>query len=253
MVETSRVILLIPTYNEAENIGLILKRIFQVDPRLHVLVIDDSSPDGTARVVEAKQREFPHLELLQRRQNPGFAQSYLDGFTRVKHDKNFDVVVTMDADFSHDPQEIPAMLDVIHGGAEAVIGSRYAKVRNFRHIPLWRRVLSRFANEYVRLILHLPVSDCTSGFIAMRREVLEKLPLTGIRTEGYGILFELKYRLHQAGFEVAEHAVDWPDRHLGASKMNFRRIFESVRLPWRIRFRPAAPAYRSSETQAKVR
>ena len=231
-----KVIILIPTYNEADNIGLILERVFGVDQNFQVLVIDDDSPDGTARVAASKQEIFPNVSLLVRKENKGFAQSYLDGFARVLNEKKHDAVVTMDADFSHDPKEIPAMLDMIQGGADAVIGSRYARAKSFRHIPVWRRVLSRFANAYVRFVLHLPVTDCTSGFIVMRRAVLEHLDLRGVRTEGYGFLFELKYRIAQAGFTIAEHAVEWPDRHLGASKMNFKRIFESARLPWLIRF-----------------
>lgn len=233
---SSGVIILIPTYNEAENIGLIVQAVFGVDPVFHVLVIDDNSPDGTAKVVQEKQQQFPHLDLLLRTRNPGFAQSYLDAFQRILREKKYDVVVTLDADFSHDPKEIPAMLDMLHGGADVVAGSRYVKPRSFQGIPLWRRVLSRCANVYVRLILDLPLTDCTSGFIAMRREALQKLDLGGIRTEGYGFLFELKYRAHQAGLKLAEHSVAWPDRHLGSSKMSLKRILESAQLPWKIRF-----------------
>jgi dolichol-phosphate mannosyltransferase len=237
MIDPARVIILIPTYNEAENIGLILKAIAAVDRRWHILVLDDDSPDGTASVVASKQADFPTVQLLHRRANPGFAQSYLDGFTRVKNDERYDIVVTMDADFSHDPKEIPAMLDMIEGGADVVIGSRYAKVRSFAHIPVWRRVLSRCANWYVRMALRLPIYDCTSGFIAMRRSVLAEIPLAGIRTEGYGFLFELKYQFGRRDYTMAEHTVEWPIRHLGTSKMNFKRIFESARLPWQIRGR----------------
>lgn len=232
----ARTIILIPTYNEAENVGLIIKAVFEVDPTFHVLVIDDRSPDGTAKVVQEKQTQFPHLDLLLRTTNPGFAQSYLDAFERVSWEKKYDVIITLDADFSHDPKEIPAMLDMLHGGADVVAGSRYVKPRSFRGIPIWRRILSRCANMYVRLILNLTLTDCTSGFIAMRRDALEKLDLSGIRTEGYGFLFELKYRAHRAGLRLVEHSVAWPDRHLGSSKMSLKRIFESARLPWRIRF-----------------
>lgn len=234
--QEQRVVILIPTYNEADNIGLILERVFTVNEAWQVLVLDDNSPDGTARVVEAKKGSFPNVSLFLRTANRGFAQSYLDGFKHVLAERRYDVIITMDADFSHDPKEIPAMLDMIQGGADVVIGSRYARAKSFRHIPLWRRMLSRFANSYVRLVLHLPITDCTSGFIVMRRTVLGGLDLRNVRTEGYGFLFELKYRIARAGFHISEHAVDWPDRHLGASKMNFKRIFESARLPWLIRF-----------------
>lgn len=236
MITPSRTIILIPTYNEVQNIGLTLDRIQAVDPNFHVLVLDDNSPDGTANVVKEFQKEYPNVSVLVRMINRGFAQSYLDGFERVCADTAYDVVITMDADFSHEPKELPALLKLLNDGAEIVIGSRYAMKQSFPHITWWRRIMSRFANGYVRTVLGLPITDCTAGFIAMRTSALRKLNMDGIRTEGYGFLFQLKYRAYKKGLVMAEHPVAWPERHQGSSKMNMKRIFESFLLPWKIKF-----------------
>ncbi len=237
MITPERTIILIPTYNEAENIGLTLQQIQAVDARFHILVLDDNSPDGTAKVVQ----DFPAVEgssvsVLVRTSNKGFAQSYVDGFERVSRGNQYDAVITMDADFSHEPKELPHLLALLNAGAEIAIGSRYAKRQQFPHISLWRRIMSKFANFYVRTVLGLPITDCTAGFIAMRTEALKKLSMNNVRTEGYGFLFQLKYRAYKAGLRMAEHAVAWPERHQGSSKMNMKRIFESFLLPWKIKF-----------------
>jgi dolichol-phosphate mannosyltransferase len=232
-------IVLIPTYNEAKNIGGIIERIYAVDPTLHVLVLDDSSPDGTGKKVKDLQQKYPLLSLLERTANKGFSQSYIDGFKTVCADTKYRIVITMDADFSHEPEELPALLALLHRGADIAIGSRYAKKQPFPGISWWRRYLSMFANRYVKTILNLPISDCTSGFIAMKMPVVRTLDFTNVRTEGYGFLFALKYQAYRAGFRFAEHPVKWPERHQGSSKMNFKRIIESALLPWKIRFQYA--------------
>lgn len=226
---------LIPTYNERGNIGLTLDRITAVSNDFKILVIDDNSPDGTADVVRKKIRENPNIELLLRTEDKGFAKAYLAGFRKALGDKNCDVVVMMDADFSHDPEEILKMLKKLKN-AGIVTGSRYAVRQTFADITLWRRLLSRFANFYVQKVLGLPLTDCTSGFVMMRREVLEKMSFENVRTEGYGLLFQLKYRAWKSGFNIIEHPVRWPERHQGKSKMTLKRMLESARLPWLIRF-----------------
>jgi dolichol-phosphate mannosyltransferase len=236
MITPERTIILIPTYNEAQNIALTLQQIQAVDPRFNVLVLDDNSPDGTANVVREFQKTHPAVSVLVRTTNRGFAQSYVDGFERVLQGGIYDAVVTMDADFSHEPKELPHLVALLNSGAEVAIGSRYAKKQQFPHITLWRRIMSRFANFYVRTVLGLPITDCTAGFIAMRVSALQKLSMNNVRTEGYGFLFQLKYRAYKAGLKIAEHAVAWPERHQGSSKMNLKRIFESFLLPWKIKF-----------------
>lgn len=236
MITPDRTVILIPTYNEADNIALTLDRIQQVDPAFHVLVLDDNSPDGTAQVVREFQHNQPNVSVLVRTANRGFAQSYVDGFERVSSGSEYDAVITMDADFSHEPKELPALLNLLNSGAEVAIGSRYAKRQSFPHISLWRRIMSRFANGYVRAVLGLPITDCTAGFIAMRISALRTLTMKNVRTEGYGFLFQLKYRAYKRGLRLAEHPVAWPERHQGSSKMNMKRIFESFLLPWKIKF-----------------
>lgn len=236
MYSLSDVIVLIPTYNERENIGLTLDQIVNVSGDIRVLVIDDNSPDGTANIVQKKMKEYPNMELFLRTEDKGFAKAYIAGFRKALADESAKVVVMMDADFSHDPEEIPKMLMKLNEGADVVTGSRYAVRQEFRDITMWRRLLSRFANFYVQTVLGLPLSDCTSGFVMMRQEVLQKLSFEGVRTEGYGFLFQLKYRAWKAEFKIVEHPVRWPERHQGKSKMTLKRMLESARLPWLIRF-----------------
>lgn len=236
MYQLKDVAILIPTYNERENIGLTLDRIAKVSRDLRVLVLDDNSPDETAEVVRGKAEEYPQVELLLRTEDKGFAKAYLAGFRKVLQDSSAKVIVMMDADFSHDPEEIPKMVAKLNEGADVVTGSRYAVRQEFKDITIWRRLLSRFANSYVQGVLGLPLSDCTSGFVMMRREALEKLSFENVRTEGYGFLFQLKYRLWKQELKIIEHPVRWPERHQGKSKMTLKRMLESARLPWLIRF-----------------
>lgn len=235
MFEPRDTIVLIPTYNEAENIRLILDQVFTVSPDFTVLVIDDSSPDGTAAIVTEAQRTYPRVRLLKRTRDRGFAQSYLEGFRQVLAEGEKSVIVTMDADFSHEPKELPSLLAALRQGADVAIGSRHARGGRFPDIPLWRRLLSRGANAYVRRVLNFPVADCTAGFLAMRASALRAVPLAELRSEGYGFLFELKYRLYRQGFRLVEHPVAWPNRHQGKSKMSKRMMWESFLLPWKIR------------------
>lgn len=236
MIAPEKTIILIPTYNEADNIRITLQKIHDIDPAFHVLVLDDNSPDGTAAVVRDAKKNYPNASVLVRTSNRGFAQSYIDGFNLVIAGAEYEAVITMDADFSHEPKELPALLQLLNNGADIAIGSRYARKQSFPHISLWRRIMSRFANFYVRTVLGLPITDCTAGFIAMRTDALRRLSMERVRTEGYGFLFQLKYRAYKSGFRMAEHPVAWPERHQGSSKMNLRRIFESFLLPWKIKF-----------------
>lgn len=236
MYQLKDVVVLIPTYNEKENVGLTLDRVGKVSRDLRVIVIDDNSPDGTAEVVRHVARMYPNMQLLLRAQDKGFAKAYVAGFRKVLEDEVAKVVVMMDADFSHDPEEIPKMLAKLDEEVDIVTGSRYAVRQEFKGITLWRRILSRFANWYVQMVLGLPLTDCTSGFVMMRREALQQLPMTDVRTEGYGFLFQLKYRAWKRGLKIIEHPVRWPERHQGKSKMTLKRMLESARLPWLIRF-----------------
>lgn len=233
----NRTVILIPTYNEAENIAKIIPEIKAVVPAAHIIVLDDNSPDGTAGIVRRLAQQFSGVEVMQRQHDRGFARSYLDGLQRVVGDTRFDTVVMMDADFSHDPRELPNLIAAVNHGADMALGSRYASERSFAGIPRWRKYLSRFANLYLQLLLSLPVTDGTSGYIALRRQFISRLAPERTRAEGYGFLVELKYRAAGVpGVVIKEHAVDWPNRHQGKSKMSKKIIVESFLLPWRLRF-----------------
>jgi dolichol-phosphate mannosyltransferase len=232
----SKAIVLIPTYNEAQNIGLIIERTYAVVPNISVFVIDDNSPDGTADIVKAMQEKYPSLDILVRIKDRGFAKSYIDGFKKVLQDNRHDTVITMDADFSHDPKEIPHLLKLLGDGADVALGSRHTTNTTFPGISVWRQILSKFAQRYVQIILGLRIRDCTAGYLAIPTRVLSSINLNQFFSDGYGFLFELKYLLTQKGFVIKEHPVKWPQRHQGESKMSKRIIYDSILLPWKIRF-----------------
>lgn len=224
----------IPTYNEKENIVPLAERIFHLYPGASVFVVDDNSPDGTAEAVKNAGDKFANIHVIERRGGRGFGGSYIDGLKAVLSGGGFDFVAMMDADFSHDPKEISAMLARL-GGCEVVVGSRYVAGGGVENWSLRRRALSRFANFYVKAILGLPVGDATSGFICLKKSALEKVDLDAIRSDGYAFLVELKNALAAAGASVCEHPITFTERREGQSKMSAKNIFEAVLLPWKLR------------------
>jgi len=226
--------IIIPTYNERENIAQIVPEIFKHAPEVRILVVDDNSPDKTYDVVREMQKKFPNLSLLLRQQKAGLGKAYIHAFETVLEDGKSDAILMMDADFSHNPEYVPAMLKL---GAEAgvVIGCRYIKGGKIVDWPLSRRLLSRFANFYAGAILRLPIHDYTSGFIFMRTEYLRKVNLDNINSRGYAFLMELKSLLWLRGARIAELPIVLRDRTRGASKMSGGVIWEGVGAPWKIR------------------
>jgi dolichol-phosphate mannosyltransferase len=235
-ISAQNAVVVIPTFNERDNIPQLIERLFGLYPEIRILVVDDHSPDGTSEVVRALQPRHPNLMLLDRVHNPGFAASYRDGFRRVLAEPWCKAVITMDADLSHDPSGIRHLLDKLAGN-EVVVGSRYAAGGSVRNWNLRRRMLSRAANIYVRTVLGIPVRDATSGFLCMRREALERVPVQSTDSEGYAFLVELKYLLNRSGSRVAEHPISFDERRQGQSKMSAGKVWESIWLPWRIRLR----------------
>lgn len=227
--------IVVPTFNESDNVPSLVERVFGLYPAAHLLIVDDHSPDGTAGIVRSLQPRYPNLMLLERMNDPSFGRSYRDGFRRVLAESWCRAVVTMDADFSHDPAVICEMVERL-SESDVVIGSRYIPNGGVANWSLHRRLLSRSANLYVRAILWMPVRDTTAGFMCMRREVLERIPLERIASEGYAFLVELKYLLSVGGARIAEHPITFSERREGQSKMSGKKIWESVRIPWRIRF-----------------
>jgi dolichol-phosphate mannosyltransferase len=226
----------VPTYNERPNLAALVEQLCGL-PDLHVLVVDDGSPDGTGEEADRlAAASGGRVSVMHRRGRRGLGRSYIDGI-RLALDAGATHVLQMDADLSHDPADIPRLLDA-SARADLVLGSRYVRGGQLRNWPLHRRLLSAFANHYVRAITRMPVHDCTSGFRCWRRELLMRIPLDRIVSDGYAFLVELTWEAYRAGGEVAELPIVFVERREGASKMSGRVIVESALLPWRLAARP---------------
>jgi dolichol-phosphate mannosyltransferase len=222
----------VPTYNERANLPVLLERLLS-QRDLRVLVVDDGSPDGTGDEADRIAGvSGGRLGVVHRTGRRGLGRSYCDGF-RAALDAGATHVLQMDADLSHDPDDIPRLLDA-SGDAELVLGSRYVPHGQLRNWPLHRRLLSAFANHYVRIITRMPVRDCTSGFRCWRRELLTRIPLERIVADGYAFQVELTWEAYRAGGRVAEIPIVFVERRVGASKMSGRVIVESAIVPWRL-------------------
>ena len=244
------VVVVIPTFNERDNIASLVGILFGLYPEIHVLVVDDHSPDGTADAVRELQHCYGNLMLLERMHHPGFAASYRDGFRQVLAEPWCEAVISMDADFSHNPEEIRHLVAKL-AGREVVVGSRYAPGGSVKRWNLRRRLLSRAANFYVNAVLGVPVRDVTAGFLCMRREALERVSLQRTASEGYAFLVELKYLLSRAARSpMAEHPIVFDERREGQSKMSAGKVWESFWLPWRIRLDSRATLTEKPATDA---
>ncbi len=223
------VAVVLPTYNEAENIDRLLRELRSIVPEARLLVVDDASPDGTGRLAEACAAELGSIDVVHRAVKDGLGNAYRFAFERVIGE-GFDVVVTMDSDFSHDPQVIPRMLDAIESGSDVVVGSRYVPGGGTRDWPLHRRLLSRWGNVYTGWILGVNVRDCTSGFRAYRASALAAIHPETTRADGYAFLTELMVRSVRQGARVVEVPIVFVDRRYGTSKMSSRIVLESMLL-----------------------
>ena len=229
-------LVLIPTYNERENLPIIVERVLRHD-NVRVMVIDDGSPDGTGAIADQLATERPgQVAVMHRTGARGLGRSYRDGF-RVAVQSDADFVCQMDADLSHNPVDIPRLIAAT-ANAEFAIGSRYVPGGRIENWPARRRMLSAFANRYIRAITKLTIRDCTSGFRCWRREALEQLPLASIRSDGYSFIVELAWEAAKAGFRCGEIPITFVERRRGASKLSARVIVESAILPWRLAARP---------------
>jgi len=224
-----RTVIVLPTYNERENIGALLTAVRQMSAEIEVLVVDDDSPDGTADLARELGRGLGGVAVLDRVVRVGLGSAYRAGFRRVL-DEGYDVVISMDADMSHDPSVIPRMLEMLDGGADVVIGSRYVTGGGTTDWPVRRQLLSRWGNAYTRFILGLPTRDCTSGFRAYRATALSAIEPDSTAAEGYAFLTELVQRLTRHGYAIAETPIIFRDRTLGKSKMSGMIIIESMLL-----------------------
>jgi dolichol-phosphate mannosyltransferase len=231
-----RPLVLVPTYNERDNLRPLVAALMAVDA-LRVLVVDDNSPDGTADEAQAIAAVSDGRVAVMRRAGPrGLGRSYIDAMAAaLRTDATH--ICQMDADFSHDPAALPQLLTAATA-ADLVIGSRYIPGGELRNWPAHRRVLSRFANGYVRAITRLPVHDCTSGFRCWTRGLLARLPLDRIVSDGYAFQVEMAWEAHTAGGRIVEVPITFVERREGQSKLSGRVIAESVALPWRLIARP---------------
>lgn len=231
-----RPVVVIPTYNEAENIGRLVPQILAQDPRLSVLVVDDNSPDGTAAIVRSLPDFGGRVKLLSRERKQGLGPAYRAGFKHVLENTDHDAIFEMDADFSHDPAALPQFLREI-AVCDLVVGSRYLHGITVVNWPLSRLILSVGANHYAQLITGLPVKDCTGGFKCFRREVLESLPLDKITSDGYSFQIEVNYHVWKRGFRIREIPIMFVDRQVGVSKMSRRIIWEAAWMVWYLRLK----------------
>lgn len=236
-MQNSDRLVIIPTYNERENIEQIIKAVFALEGYYHILVVEDGSPDGTADIVRRLQGEYPdRLFMVERSGKLGLGTAYIAGF-RWALERSYDYIFEMDADFSHNPNDLPRLYDACaKEGADLSIGSRYVSGVNVVNWPMGRVLMSYFASKYVRLITGLPIHDTTAGFVCYRREVLSTMPLDQIRFKGYAFQIEMKFTAYQCGFKVKEVPVIFINRELGTSKMNSsifgEAMFGVIRLKW---------------------
>ena len=229
-----RALVIVPTYNERENLPIIVPIVLEQDPRLEVLVIDDGSPDGTGELADALADADPRVHVIHRAGKQGLGTAYRMGFGWAI-EKGFDYVFEMDADGSHDPKHLPIFLREIHN-ADLVIGCRYFDHRvTVVNWPMKRLLLSYFANIYARVITGLPLWDATGGFKCYRRAVLEAVPLGRIQSNGYSFQIEMSFHAWRQGFRLKEIPITFTDRDLGESKMSRAIVYEAIWVVWRLR------------------
>jgi len=228
-----RVLVVVPTYNECENLPQIVPAILKQDPRVEVLVVDDGSPDGTGAIADRFAASEPRVHVLHRAAKEGLGRAYLAGFGWAL-EQGYDFIFEMDADFSHDPANIPRFVEAA-AEADLVVGSRYASGVNVINWPMSRLLLSWFANKYVRWITRLPLTDATGGFKCFRRATLAAVPLDRVRSNGYAFQIEMSYRVWKKRLRLRELPIIFVDRMEGRSKMNRRIVWEAIWMVWWLR------------------
>jgi dolichol-phosphate mannosyltransferase len=235
-IVTSRVLVVVPTYNERENLPVLARGVLS-HPNCRLLVVDDGSPDGTGAVADDLAREFPgRIEVMHRTGPRGLGRSYVDGLRKAIADADVDLICQMDADLSHNPEYLPA-LAAATAEHDVVIGSRYLNGVSVVNWPLHRIFLSAFANRYVRAVTGISATDCTSCFRCWRREALARIPLNAMVSNGYAFLVEMLFEAATHGCRIGEVPIIFVERRQGQSKVSGRILAESLIVPWRLRFR----------------
>lgn len=236
-----RKIVIIPTYNERENIENIIRKVFSLDGGYDILIIDDGSPDGTAAIVKRLQQEFPErLHMIERPGKLGLGTAYITGF-KWSIDKGYDYTFEMDADFSHNPEDLPRLYQACKDGADLAIGSRYCDGISVINWPIGRIIMSYYASVYVRTVLGMKVYDCTAGFKCYSNKVLRTIDLNKVEMKGYGFQIEMKYTTYKLGFKITEVPIIFVNRKAGTSKMSGGIFGEAFWGVIKLRFRKLKP------------
>jgi dolichol-phosphate mannosyltransferase len=216
----SKNLVIIPTYNEKENVEKMIRKVFSLEKPFHLLIVEDNSPDGTADIVKELQKEFPDtLHIHERKGKLGLGTAYIAGF-KWALERDYEAVCEMDCDFSHNPDDLLRLFDAIENGADVAVGSRYITGINVVNWPLGRVLMSYFASMYVRIVTGLSVRDTTAGFVCWKRKVLETIDLDKIKLIGYGFQVEMKFTAYKFGFNIKEVSIVFTDRQEGTSKMS---------------------------------
>ena len=235
MTEAQRALIIFPTYNEKDNIEKIVHAVLPLDPRIHVLIVDDSSPDGTGEIADRLASNEPRVDVLHRADKDGLGKAYIAGF-RWAIERKYDFIFEMDADFSHGPEYLKDFLREIQEH-DLVIGSRYITGVNVINWPMSRLLLSYFANVYTRIVTGLPLRDATGGFKCFRREVLETIELDQVKASGYSFQIEMNMRAWKKGFRIKEIPIIFFDRVAGQSKMSKKIMREAIWMVWLLRLK----------------
>lgn len=238
---TSNKVVIIPTYNEKENVEKIIRAVFSLDEKFDILIIDDGSPDGTAEIVKKLIEEFPErLNILERKGKLGLGTAYITGFKWATAN-NYEYVIEMDADFSHNPADLPKLYKACVDGADLAIGSRYCNGISVINWPIGRVIMSYYASAYVRSVLGMKVYDTTAGFKCYKKRVLETIDFSRIKMKGYGFQIEMKYNTFKLGFKIKEVPIIFIDRTEGTSKMSSGIFGEAFWGVLKMRFRKIKP------------
>jgi dolichol-phosphate mannosyltransferase len=235
MDSMKRCLVVIPTYNEADNLPQLLPIVLKLGSHFSILIVDDGSPDGTGKLVKEMQKTEPRIHLIERPGKMGLGTAYVAGF-KYAIANSFDYVFEMDADFSHDPNELPRMLEKAEE-YDLVIGSRYISGVNVVNWPMRRLLLSYFANIYTRVITGMPVRDATGGYKCFKRKVLESIDLDAIHSNGYAFQIEMNFKTWRKGYRIHEIPIIFVDRRIGVSKMSKRIVYEAVWMVWRLKLK----------------
>jgi dolichol-phosphate mannosyltransferase len=230
MSKQEKALVIIPTYNERENIGLLIEQVLKASPNIEVLVVDDNSPDGTGKLIDEMAAGNSRIHALHRPGKMGLGSAYRDGF-RYALAQDYELIFEMDADFSHDPRYLVHFLEAIED-ADLVIGSRYVGGINVVNWPMSRLLLSYGASIYTRIITGMPIKDPTGGYKCFRRRVLEALDLDRVDSDGYSFQIEVNFKVWRKGFRIKEIPIIFVDRHSGTSKMDRRIVLEAVWMVW---------------------